>query len=91
MNIPLYTVSHTPRTKIPHFVHKLLTEWKASHIFANLEYEVDELRRDLALCRLANKHGKVTCAFVHDKCILAPGDVRTKDGRGYTVSLSLIV
>ena len=53
--------------------------------------QVDELRRDLALCRLENKHGKVTCAFVHDKCIVAPGDVRTKDGRGYTVSLSLIV
>ena len=85
LNIPLYTVSHTPRMKIPAFVIELLHKWKASHLFANIEYEVDELRRDLAVCELANKDGKVACTFVHDKCIVAPGDVRTKDGRGYTV------
>ena len=88
MNIPFYTVSYTPRTKIPAFVYDLLKDWKASHVFANLEYEVDELRRDLALCRLANEQGKVVCTFVHDKCVVAPGDVRTKEGRGYTVRIS---
>lgn len=87
LNIPLYTATHTPRKKIPHFVHDLLTKWKASYVFANMEYEVDELRRDLTLSGIANKEGKVICTFVHDKCIVAPGDVRTKDGRGYTVRL----
>ena len=85
MNIPLYTVSHSPRTQIPVFVVGLLDKWKASHLFANIEYEVDELRRDLAVCKLVNERGKLSCNFVHDKCIVAPGDVRTKDGRGYTV------
>ncbi|TFK92182.1 hypothetical protein K466DRAFT_582102 [Polyporus arcularius HHB13444] len=85
LDIPLNTVSHTPRTNIPAFVVELLQKWNASHLFANIEYEVDELRRDLAVCKLANERGKVACAFVHDKCIVAPGDVRTKEGRGYTV------
>ena len=56
-----------------------------------MEYEVDELRRDLALSRIANKEGKALCTFVHDKCIVAPGDVMTKDGRGYTVSIPISV
>ncbi|OJT04121.1 Deoxyribodipyrimidine photo-lyase [Trametes pubescens] len=85
LDIPLYTTSRSPRTKIPSFIHDLLLQWNASHIFGNIEYEVDELRRDLSLCQIAKKHGKVACLFGHDKCILPPGDVRTKDGRGYTV------
>ncbi|EIW62025.1 uncharacterized protein TRAVEDRAFT_44861 [Trametes versicolor FP-101664 SS1] len=85
LDIPLYTTSHSPRTKIPSFIHDLLLQWNASHLFGNIEYEVDELRRDLALCQIAKKHGKVACLFGHDKCIMPPGDVRTKDGRGYTV------
>ncbi|KAI0774202.1 DNA photolyase, FAD-binding/Cryptochrome [Fomes fomentarius] len=85
LDIPLYTVSHSPRTKIPAFVVDLLREWKASHLFANIEYEVDEIRRDIAVTKLANMQGNTVCEFVHDKCIVAPGDVRTKDGRGYTV------
>ena len=86
LNIPLYTVSHSPRTKIPAYIVELLGQWKASHLFANIEYEVDELRRDIAVSELANKQGNLACEFVHDKCIIAPGDVRTKEGRGYTVS-----
>ncbi|KAI9001086.1 DNA photolyase, FAD-binding/Cryptochrome [Trametes punicea] len=85
LNIPLYTVSHTPRVGIPSFVHDLLLQWNASHVFGNIEYEVDELRRDIALCQIAKKHGRIACTFLHDKCIVPPGDVRTKDGRGYTV------
>ncbi|KAI0832344.1 DNA photolyase, FAD-binding/Cryptochrome [Trametes gibbosa] len=85
LNIPLYTISHKPRTYIPGFIHDLLLHWKASHIFSNIEYEVDELRRDIALCQIAKKHSSIVCNFVHDKCVLQPGDVRTKDGRGYTV------
>lgn len=86
-DIPLYTVSHAPRTNIPAFVHNLLQQWKTSHMFANIEYEVDELRRDIALCNIAREAGKVSCTFVHDKCIVSPGDVRTKEGRAYTASI----
>ncbi|CDO71294.1 hypothetical protein BN946_scf184908.g51 [Trametes cinnabarina] len=60
-------------------------KWNASHVFGNIEYEVDELRRDIAMCEIAQEYGKLACIFVHDKCIVPPGDVRTKEGRGYTV------
>lgn len=56
-------------------------------MFANIEYEVDELRRDINLCEIANEAGKVSCTFIHDRCIVSPGDVRTKNGRGYTVCI----
>ncbi|KAL6309642.1 DNA photolyase [Sparassis latifolia] len=85
LQIPLYTTTHSPRTAIPSHILSLLNEWNATHLFANIEYELDELRRDINVCELAKKGGKVACTFVHDKCIIPPGDVRTKDGRGYTV------
>ncbi|PIL37080.1 hypothetical protein GSI_00772 [Ganoderma sinense ZZ0214-1] len=64
LDIPLYAVSRTPRTTIPAFVYDLLQQWKASHMFANIEYEVDELRRDIALCKIANETGKVYSPFL---------------------------
>ncbi|OBZ70312.1 Deoxyribodipyrimidine photo-lyase [Grifola frondosa] len=85
LHIPLYITSHSPRTSLPAYVHTLLKEWNSSHLFANIEYEVDELRRDIKVCELAHKDGKVASIFVHDKCVISPGEVRTKEGRGYTV------
>lgn len=63
----------------------VLSDWKASYLFANIEYEVDELRRDTKLCELANETGQVKCTFVHDKCIITPGKVLTKEGKTYSV------
>ncbi|EPT03717.1 hypothetical protein FOMPIDRAFT_1115869 [Fomitopsis schrenkii] len=84
-HVPLYTTSHTPRATLPDYVLSLMKEWKATMLFANMEYEVDELRRDIKLSELAKEDGGITCTFVHDRCIIAPGKVHTKDGRGYTV------
>ena len=88
-HVPLYTASHTPRATLPDYVFSLMKEWKATRLFANMEYEVDELRRDIKLSELAKKDGGITCTFVHDRCIIAPGEVLTKDGRGYTVTIAL--
>ncbi|TCD68221.1 hypothetical protein EIP91_011393 [Steccherinum ochraceum] len=85
LNIPLCTFLHTPRTTLPERVIALLSQWNATHLFANIEHEVDELRRDIKVCQLAKKGEKVQCAFVHDKCIIPPGVVKTKEGRAYTV------
>ena len=54
-------------------------------MFANIEYEVDELRRDIHVCELANKSKQVKCTFVHDKCVINPGVVKTKEGKTYSV------
>ncbi|THH32951.1 hypothetical protein EUX98_g1252 [Antrodiella citrinella] len=85
LHIPFCTLTHSPRTTLPSRVLSLLSEWSVTHLFANIEYEVDELRRDIEVCRLAKKEGKVQCTFLHDKCIVPPGVVTTKEGKGYTV------
>ncbi|KAI0719630.1 DNA photolyase, FAD-binding/Cryptochrome [Cerioporus squamosus] len=77
-------VAHDRSARRIDFTLRNLQVIRASHLFANIEYEVDELRRDLAVCKLANERGKLGCLFVHDKCIVAPGDVRTKEGEVYS-------
>ncbi|OCH92919.1 DNA photolyase [Obba rivulosa] len=84
LNIPLFTTSHTPRKTLPEYVSCLLKKWNASHVYANIEHEVDELRRDIRVCQLV-KDSNTAYVFVHDKCVIPPGVVTTKDGRGYTV------
>lgn len=59
----------------------LLREWKATRLYANIEYEVDELRRDVKVCELAKKEGEVACSFLHDKCVVPPGEVKTRVAR----------
>lgn len=89
LDIPLFTTSHDLRATLPERVMAILADWKVTQLFANVEYAVDELRRDIRVCELANQGGTVRCAFVHDKCIIAPGAVKTKEGRGYTVRVTV--
>lgn len=85
LHIPLHVVSHTPRTTLPARILSILSDWNAHHLFANIEYEIDELRRDIKVCELSRENGKIGCTFVHDKCIIEPGLVKTKEGKAYTV------
>ncbi|EPQ59913.1 hypothetical protein GLOTRDRAFT_26515, partial [Gloeophyllum trabeum ATCC 11539] len=84
LHIPLYVTEHKPRRDIPRLLIDLLQQWNARSLHANIEYEVDELRRDIAVCRLA-KGAQIRTDFVHDRCLVDPGAVFTKDGRVYTV------
>ncbi|KAG1866500.1 DNA photolyase, FAD-binding/Cryptochrome [Suillus subalutaceus] len=84
LNIPLYTITHTPRTTVPTRVISVLQTLQATRLFANIEYEVDELRRDIEVCSLAKNAG-IRPTYVHDRGIIEPGVVKTKDGRTYTV------
>ena len=56
----------------------------ATRLFANIEYEVDELRRDIAVCNVANDRN-ILPTFVHDKLIVEPGSLSTKQGKPYAV------
>ena len=85
MHIPLYVTKHTSRKTLPSRFIELLSEFKASEIFANIEHEVDELRRDIRVSELAQS-AQIKTTFVHDRCIITPGLVKTKEGRTYTVS-----
>ena len=84
LNIPLLTVTHTPRRTLPSRALSIATSIGCSSVFANIEYEVDELRRDIHFCDLAKKDG-VKATFVHNKCTVEPGVVLTKENKAYAV------
>ncbi|BGP20016.1 DNA photolyase phr1 [Rhodosporidiobolus nylandii] len=91
MDIPLFTFSHPHRKEIPRVVCEKLEEWGAVSVFGNLEYEVDELRRDteiLTRTKEARESGsgwKGKIEFLHDFCLVRPGDLLTKQGKPYSV------
>ncbi|GAA5930904.1 cryptochrome/photolyase family protein [Sporobolomyces koalae] len=90
-DVPLFTFSHDKRKEIPSLLCKKLAEWNAAGIFSNIEYEVDELRRDTEIVKLvkeARKSGNGFAGkaeFLMDLCVVAPGKVVTKQGKPYAV------
>lgn len=50
-----------------------------------MEYEVDELRRDIKLAELCAGDGTIQPIFVADKLIVEPGKLETKQGKQYAV------
>ncbi|KAH7343501.1 DNA photolyase, FAD-binding/Cryptochrome [Rhizoctonia solani] len=84
MNIPLYVASHEPRKTLPEEVIKLARKWNARRIYANIEYQVDELRRDMRLVHLATM-ASIRAEYFSDRCVVEPGALATKEGRQYAV------
>lgn len=92
MNIPLFTPIMTERKMIPQRVCELMQAWKASYLYANVEYEVDELGRDREVvervCRARGGEGggwDGVAAFVKDVIIVSPGEILSQQGRPYSV------
>ena len=86
LNIPLHIISHTPRKTLPSRVISLLTNLKCTSVYGNIEYELDELRRDIAVCKLAEV-GSIQATFVHNKCIIEPGVLLTGQQKAYAVRI----
>lgn len=90
LHIPLYIITHKPRRTLPDKIISLMEDWGSKCLFANISYEVDELRRDIKTCELAKKK-HLRCNFVQDKLIVNPGVLATKDGKAYSVIIILTV
>ena len=84
LDIPLWVETVHKRSTIPTRVLELLEEWGASHLFANMEYEVDELRREANLIRSYAGKG-ISVEVVHDTCVVPPGQLHTGTGKQYAV------
>jgi len=84
-NIPLAIRTIASRKSIPDKVVELAKDWDCSHIFANLEYEVDELRRDIRVCELLQEEGAIEANYSHDYVIVKPGLVLSKTDKPYSV------
>lgn len=84
LDIPLHVTTHARRRTLPSYVISFLQSVNATRLFANIEYEVDELRRDITVCNLANEM-HILPTFVHDKLIVEPDTLSTKQGKPYSV------
>jgi len=85
LNIPLHIVSYDRRLAIPRkLVTEVFSELKTTHVFANIEYEVDELRRDIATVRLGREKG-IDVQCVHDRLVAPPGRITSQAGKPMSV------
>lgn len=84
LDIPLYMETHEPRQTIPQRIVELCETWGVSNVFANIEYEVDELRREAKMIRLCADKG-IQFKAVHDACVVTPGELRSQQGKQYAV------
>ncbi|KAK5264455.1 DNA photolyase phr1 [Exophiala xenobiotica] len=79
LDIPLYVETIEKRRHLPSRMTELCSKWRANHIFCNMEYEVDELRREAALTRSCMEKG-ISFTVVHDTCVVEPGKVSSGAG-----------
>lgn len=84
LDIPLHVETVEKRRNIDSRVLELLEEWNASHLFANMEYEVDELRREARMVRSCLEKG-IASTVVHDTCVVEPGLLSSGSGKQYAV------
>ncbi|KAI2640949.1 deoxyribodipyrimidine photo-lyase [Xylaria nigripes] len=84
LDIPLYVETVKKRSDILNRIIELMEEWGASHLFANMEYEVDELRREAKLVRKCAERG-LAMEVLHDTCVVPPGELHTGGGKQYAV------
>ncbi|WVR08725.1 hypothetical protein IAU60_005783 [Kwoniella sp. DSM 27419] len=85
LNIPLHIVSYDRRLSIPRrLVNEVFPSLGATHVFANIEYEVDELRRDIAAVKLGREKG-IDVRCLHDRLVVPPGRVKSQAGKPMSV------
>ncbi|KAG8834885.1 hypothetical protein FRC17_006630 [Serendipita sp. 399] len=84
LDIPLYAISHSPRKTLPEKVAELMESWGSKAIFSNLEYELDEVRRDIKFIGIAKSKG-IFCDFYEDKTVVPPFKLSTQQGKQFAV------
>lgn len=84
LNIPLYVETVPKRRNIDERVLELFDDWGVSHVYKNVEYEVDELRRDARMVRKCIERG-IAMDVTPDTCVVAPGELHTGAGKQYSV------
>ena len=84
LNIPLLIQTCDSFADSPKVVAKVAKKHKCERLFFNKEYEVNEVVRDEATATLLSKSGIESESF-HDRIIVPPREIATKDGRFYSV------
>ncbi|WVO17357.1 hypothetical protein L204_105049 [Cryptococcus depauperatus] len=85
LNIPLVIKQYEKRHSIPRkIVTEVLPSLGAKHLFGNMEYEVDELNRDIKTIIHAKENG-IKAQFFHDRLAVPPGKIFSKIGKPISV------
>ncbi|KAF2643434.1 Cryptochrome/photolyase FAD-binding domain-containing protein [Massarina eburnea CBS 473.64] len=79
LNIPLVFLHADKRGEHVSTIAKFLRNNDVSHLFANFEYEVDEIRRDIGLLKEVDKDVQVSIFL--DQTIVEPGEITTNTGK----------
>jgi deoxyribodipyrimidine photo-lyase len=79
LGIPLVFLEATERNQILPSIVDFIKQNDITHVFANYEYEVDELRRDVKVLRITQKKG-VEFSIHHDQTVMEPGTMLTGSG-----------
>lgn len=84
LNVPLYVETVHRRCDVPSAIIKFCHSLNASHVYANIEYEVDELRREAKLVTKCLDQN-ISFNLLSDTCVVEPGSLSSKSGNQYTV------
>lgn len=80
LDIPLVILEAAERDDILSTVLDFIKKHNISHVFANYEYEVDELRRDVKILKTA-KEQSFHFHLEHDQTIMVPGTMLGSGGK----------
>ncbi|KAK8198622.1 DNA photolyase phr1 [Zalaria obscura] len=83
-DIPLFVETVEDRKTVPARLLELFEKWGAKHVFCNIEYEVDELRREAKMTKKCLERG-IDFTAVHDDVVVAPGQLHTQQGKQFSV------
>ena len=84
LDIPLLVVTQEKRKGMPQYIIDLCQEHGIKHVYCNIEYEVDELRREAKLVNMCLEKG-ICFEAVHDDVVVPPGQLASKAGNQYAV------
>ncbi|PSN69922.1 Cryptochrome/photolyase FAD-binding domain-containing protein [Corynespora cassiicola Philippines] len=79
LDIPLVFLHCDKRDQVVPAVVQFLKENDVSHVFANYEYEVDEMRRDVQFVKELGDDVQVS--IYHDQTVIEPGTMNTSGGK----------
>ena len=84
LNIALRILETPDFSGVPEALRKLASEHECDALYFNREYEINELERDEAVADRLEAENIKTRSFT-DLTLVEPGEVRTKEGKWYSV------
>jgi deoxyribodipyrimidine photo-lyase len=84
LDIPLVAETVSKQKDVQSYIIDMCEKHDIKHVYCNIEYEVDELRREAKLVRKCLDKG-ISFTAVHDDLIVAPGKLFSGTGKPYAV------